>query len=64
MGLDDRIGSLKVGAEADVTIMRLDEGRFAYTDSLGVTAEGRQKLNHVTTIRGGKVYKPWLGVTR
>lgn len=61
MGLSDRLGTLKVGAEADVTIMRLNEGKFAYTDSLGVTAEGRQKLDHVITVRAGRVYKPWLG---
>lgn len=60
MGLSDRIGSLKVGAEADVTLMRVEEGRFAFEDSLGVKAEGTQRLTHALTIRAGKVYKPWL----
>ncbi|MCH9040460.1 MAG: amidohydrolase family protein, partial [Chloroflexi bacterium] len=60
MGLDDRLGTLRVGAEADVTLMRLEEGHFPFEDSLGVKAEGTQRLTHALTIRGGKVYRPWL----
>ena len=60
MGMSDRLGTLKVGAEGDVTIMRLDEGRFPFTDSRGVSVDARQKLNHVRTVRGGSVYRPWL----
>ena len=61
MGVSDRLGTLKVGAEGDVTVMRLDEGRYTFTDSLGVSVEGRQRLTHVRTVRGGKIYRPWLG---
>ena len=61
MGVSDRLGTLKVGAEGDVTVMRLDEGQFTFTDSLGVSVEGRQRLTHVRTVRGGKIYRPWLG---
>jgi predicted amidohydrolase len=60
MGMSDRLGTLKVGAEGDVTIMRLDEGRFPLTDSRGVSVDARQKLNHVRTVRGGSIYRPWL----
>jgi dihydroorotase len=59
MGID-KIGTLKPGAEGDATILRLDEGKFKFTDSMGVTAEARQKLNHVLTVRGGRIYKHWL----
>ena len=60
MGMVGKLGTLKVGAEADVTLVRLAEGKFAYEDSLGMKAEGTQRLEHALTIRGGRVYKPWL----
>jgi dihydroorotase len=59
MGLK-ALGTLKVGAEGDATIMRLDEGRFTFTDSIGVDSEARQRLTHVQTVRAGKLYRPWL----
>lgn len=61
MGLDGKLGTLKVGAEGDATVMRLEEGRFALTDSAGVTVESEQRLAHVCTIRCGQVYRAWLG---
>lgn len=60
MGVSDKIGTLRVGAVADVTLMRLAEGKFAFEDSLGMKAEGTQKLEHALTVKGGQVYKPWL----
>ena len=73
MGVEDRLGTLKVGAEGDVTIMRLEEGRFEFRDRLstgrsigpntwaaGVTVVGSRRLSHVSTVKGGRVYRPWL----
>ncbi len=60
MGLDSRIGTLQEGAEADVALLRLDEGQFTFTDAAGVSVTGRQKLSHVRTISRGRVYRPWL----
>lgn len=60
MGLEDRLGTLRVGAEADVTLMRLEEGHFPFEDSLGVKAVGTRRLTHAMTVRGGRVYRPWL----
>ncbi len=56
MGMEGRIGTLKKGAEGDVAVMRLEEGRFTFTDSYGKTADATQRLVPVTTIRKGKVY--------
>ncbi|MDP3062353.1 MAG: hypothetical protein Q8O40_03920 [Chloroflexota bacterium] len=56
MGMEGRIGTLRGGAEGDVALFRLEEGRLTFTDSYGVTAEGRQRLVPVTTGRRGKVY--------
>jgi predicted amidohydrolase len=43
-----------VGAEADVTILRLEDGRFDLTDSAGTTRETRQRLVPVAVIRAGR----------
>jgi dihydroorotase len=49
------IGTLKPGAEADVSVLELKEGEFTFTDSDGKSRLGRRKLVPTTTVRGGKV---------
>ena len=61
MGLGDRLGTLRPGAEADVSILRMEEGGFDLTDSMGVTVRAGRRLSSVTTIRNGNVYSPHLG---
>jgi hypothetical protein len=39
--------------------MRVSEGKFTFVDSLDATVEGSRELEHVATIRGGKLYKPY-----
>jgi len=63
MGLSESLGTLKVGAAADATVVSLDEGRFTLTDSLGVSVEARSSLTHVRTIRDGRIYRPWTSLT-
>lgn len=48
------LGSLAVGAEADITLLRLEEGRFGLTDSAGTTREARQRLVPAAVIRAGR----------
>lgn len=60
MGLEGRLGTLKVGAEGDVAILRLDEGKFTLTDANRVSVEACQKLNHVRTVKRGRIYRSWL----
>ena len=60
MGMAGRLGSLQVGAEGDVAVLRLDEGKFTFTDAEGVSVEGGQRLGHVHTVKGGRLYRPWL----
>ncbi|MDA1349446.1 MAG: amidohydrolase/deacetylase family metallohydrolase [Chloroflexi bacterium] len=73
MGLGDRLGMLKVGAEGDVTVLRVEDGRFKLVDRLspltklgsakwepGTTVEASKRLVHVHTIKGGAVYRPWM----
>ncbi len=52
------IGTLKPGAEADVSVLGLKDAEFTFTDSDGKTRTGRQKLEAVTTVKGGKAFEP------
>jgi dihydroorotase len=52
------IGTLKPGAEGDVSILDLVAGDFTFADSDGKTRAGRQKLQPVVTVRAGKLYYP------
>lgn len=54
LGRGNRLGTLAVWAEADVTVLRLEEGRFDLTDSAGATREARQRLVPVAVIRAGR----------
>ncbi len=61
MGVAEKLGTLKVGAHGDATVLRLDAGRFTLTDAPRESVEARQRLSHVATVRAGRVYRPWLG---
>jgi dihydroorotase len=58
------IGTLKSGAEADVSVLDLQEGQFTFIDSYGKTRTGRQKLVSVATVRGGRLLFPASGEPR
>ena len=60
MGVGDRLGTLRVGAEGDATVMRLVDGRFTLTDGAHRSVTANQRLTHVQTIKAGRVYNPWL----
>ena len=51
-------GRLRVGADADVSIIRLLDGDFELTDARGATRQGKQLLLPVETIRNGRRYPP------
>src|SRR5215212_4952431 len=53
------LGTLTPGAEADVTVFRLDEGEFGFVDCGRTRIEGSQRLRCVLTVRAGEiVYNP------
>ncbi len=58
IGMSDTIGSLRVGADADVSIIRLLERDVLLTDAKGATRQGKQMLVPVETIRAGRRYPP------
>jgi dihydroorotase len=53
-----QVGTLLPGAEADVSVLDLREGKFVFTDSDGKTRIGRRKIEPAATIRAGKIYYP------
>ncbi len=51
--LEDR-GTLRPGLLGDATVLSVERGRFAFTDSMGVTMEGAEKLACRGIVLGGK----------
>jgi len=49
------LGHLTVGAEADVAVLRVVEGRFGYADAARGTIHGNQRLACELTLRAGRV---------
>jgi dihydroorotase len=50
-----RLGNLDVGAEADITVLGLEKGKFGYVDSAGARRDGTQRLVPELTVRKGQV---------
>jgi dihydroorotase len=48
------LGTLAVGSEADVTVLRLEDGRFTLTDSAATAREARQRLVPTAVVRAGR----------
>jgi len=59
--LDGEIGALAVGRDADVTILDLVEGDFAFTDTTGAAFRGGYGLVPVHTLRAGVSHSPHWG---
>jgi dihydroorotase len=56
--LDSSIGTLQLGAEADVSIIEVREGPVTLTDSKGATRQGDRLLVPVETLRNGRRFTP------
>ena len=53
----DYIGTLKVGAWGDATLLRVEQGSFDLADAHGQIRLGQQRLVPVKVIKGGQVYR-------
>ncbi|MCZ6539301.1 MAG: amidohydrolase/deacetylase family metallohydrolase [Chloroflexi bacterium] len=58
VGLPDNIGTLKVGADADIAIIQHREGPVTFTDAPGNERAGNQLLLPVETLRKGRRFNP------
>ncbi|MDT7952369.1 MAG: amidohydrolase/deacetylase family metallohydrolase [Acetobacteraceae bacterium] len=50
------LGNFSIGSAGDATIMRIEEGRFTFTDVMGQTREGRQRFALDSVVVGGAVW--------
>jgi dihydroorotase len=57
------LGTLSVGAEADVAVLRLEEGAFGFVDCGRAKIVGNRKLECVLTLRAGKIVYDPSGLT-
>ena len=57
------LGTLSPGAEADVAVLKLHEGRFSFVDCGRAKMTGTQKLECAMTLRAGKVVYDPTGLT-
>lgn len=57
------LGHLSVGAEADLTVFNIREGKFGYMDARGSVLNGTKKLEAELTLRAGKVAWDLNGLT-
>jgi dihydroorotase len=55
-GFPDGLGTLREGAEADVAVFSLTEGRFEFVDAMNQKRTGNLKLVPVATVKAGKIY--------
>ena len=60
----EELGNLSVGAPADVTVLRVENGNFGFTDMYGAQLDGKQRLDCELTLRDGKVVYDLNGITR
>jgi len=54
LGLDHSIGSLQLGREADIAILRHSEQPTSFTDSMGTSWTGSHQLKAIHTFRAGE----------
>jgi dihydroorotase len=60
----EELGNLSVGSPADVSVLRVETGKFGFTDMYGARLDGKQKLICELTVRNGKVVYDLNGITR
>ena len=60
----EELGNLDVGADADVTVLRLARGNFGFVDSYGARMNGSQKFVAELTVRSGQVVWDLNGISR
>ena len=61
LDMDDRLGSLAVGREADISVLEEATGKWQFHDTEGDTITGEKALAPTLTVRGGEVFTPEWG---
>jgi dihydroorotase len=61
IGAEDRLGSLVVGRQADISVLDLREGDWTVYDSLGAGLEVARAVVPTLTVKRGRVFMPDWG---
>lgn len=61
LGMEEEIGALALGREADITILEVVNGRWKFIDTTQKEFTGERALMPVQTIRAGEVFAPEWG---
>jgi dihydroorotase len=66
VGAADRLGTLRLGAAADVAVFEVQEGAFDFVDTDGNRLAGTRRLRALLTVRDGRIWyrAPELSVRR
>jgi dihydroorotase len=59
-----QLGHLSVGALADIAVLRLEKGQYAFVDSYGARMDGALRLANELTVASGRVVYDLNGRTR
>jgi dihydroorotase len=60
----EELGNLSVGSIADLSVLRVEHGKFGFTDMYGARMDGTQKFVCELTVKGGKVIYDLNGISR
>lgn len=60
----EELGNLSIGAIADVSVLRLQQGHFGFTDMYGARMDGTQKFICEMTVKSGRVVYDLNGISR
>ena len=60
----EELGNLSVGSVADLTVLRVENGRFGFTDMYGARMDGSRKFVCELAVKGGKVVYDLNGISR
>ena len=61
LGLEDRLGRLVVGRQADISVLRIEEGDWTVYDVLGASLKVDKAVMPALTIKRGAVFTPEWG---
>jgi dihydroorotase len=61
IGVGDRLGSLRVGCQADVSVLRIEDGDWTVYDVLGAGLKVNKAVMPALTVKRGEVFTPEWG---
>ena len=61
LDMEDVLGSLEVGRDADITVLEEATGDWIFRDTVGETLKGAKALVPVVTVKDGQVFSPDWG---